>query len=115
MRLDIHTSRREFSIKAPVEEGRFSASMHLDASELGPVDVQLVREVSEGLFDSGTFTFNAAEPGPAGTLDISALAIGLLPGQEQRLELTNVGAGILADMQITLRMDFLVWYLRPRL
>ena len=101
LRLDINTSRREFSIKAPVEEGRFSASMRLDVSELGPVDVQLVREVSEGLFDSGTFTFNAAEPGPAGTLDISALAIGLLPGQEQRLELTNVGAGILADMQIS--------------
>ena len=73
---------------------------------MGPVDIQLVREVSEGLFDSGTFNFNAVEPGPAGMLDIDALAIGLLPGQEQRVELNNLGDGVLADMQITLHGPF---------
>ena len=109
LRFDVVTSVREVDLEVPVTAGRFAATLRLEVSEVGRFKIQLVRETAEGwLHDSGSFEFAAIAPPPAPALSLGALSLGLLPGEEVALPLTNVGFGVLGALRFNVDGPFVL-------
>ena len=109
LRINLISAAGERTLTVPVAAGRFSLSLRLGRGELGRIELQLTQELADGLLrDSGSFEFIAVEPPLAPILALGAVALGLLPGGEHELILSNLGPVALAELRFEIEGPFSV-------
>ena len=106
-RIELVGTAGERVIPVGSEDGRFRLPLQLREEEMGELEFRIVVESETGEYSlGGAFPIRGVVPPPAGSLEVGALGVSMLPGGSETLGVINRGDAPLAELRFEVEGPF---------